>query len=133
MSEYKSYYNKDTMLYAGALRVGLLEQHQQNVENEGNVFVDQMPPFSEDSIGKNYKWDIKKKQWIEVDDLQYIKNQKIKEIAELKDKLSKDDYKIIKSYEYSLAGQEIPYDLETLIYERDVIRDKINELEKEIE
>ena len=51
------------------------------------------------------------------------------EIVELKKQLAETDYKIIKCYEYQLAGLELPYDIQTLHTERQVLRDRINELE----
>lgn len=38
------------------------------------------------------------------------------------------DWKIIKCYEYTLQGKELPYDLPALMKERQKIRDEINEL-----
>ena len=52
------------------------------------------------------------------------------EIARLKGELAATDYKIIKCSEYSLNGQELPYDIAELHAERQALRDKINELEK---
>ncbi|MGM9580345.1 MAG: hypothetical protein ACI3U2_03810 [Anaerovibrio sp.] len=43
------------------------------------------------------------------------------------------DYRIIKCYEAALAKKESPYDIDALIAERQGVRDKINELEAEIE
>ncbi|MBQ1997380.1 MAG: hypothetical protein II238_02955 [Alphaproteobacteria bacterium] len=54
---------------------------------------------------------------------------KRRKIAELKAQLDSTDYKIIKCSEYSLAGIELPYDIAALHAERQVLRDKINELE----
>ena len=54
---------------------------------------------------------------------------KEEQIAELKAQLTATDYKIIKCSEASLVGEELPYDIITLHAERQVIRDKINELE----
>jgi len=51
------------------------------------------------------------------------------EIDYLKEKLAETDYKIIKSYEYQLAGLELPYDVQELHTERQAIRDRINLLE----
>ena len=51
------------------------------------------------------------------------------EINHLKEKLTETDYKIIKCYEYQLAGLELPYDISELHTKRQAIRDKINELE----
>ena len=53
-----------------------------------------------------------------------------KKIAELKKQLSETDYQIIKCYEYSLAGMELPYDITTLHEERQAIRDEINAIEE---
>lgn len=51
------------------------------------------------------------------------------EIQELKKQLDDTDYKIIKCSEYSLAGKELPYDVEYLHTQRQAIRDRITELE----
>lgn len=57
-----------------------------------------------------------------------IENQK-SEIIKFKNKLKETDYQIIKSSEYQLLGLDIPYDLEELHKERQMLRNKINELE----
>jgi len=54
------------------------------------------------------------------------------EIQQLKARLAETDYKIIKCYEYQLAGLELPYDIQTLHAERQAIRDQINELELQL-
>lgn len=51
------------------------------------------------------------------------------EISRLKDQLSSTDYRLVKSYEYYIAGKPLPYDTEGLTSERQTIRDRINELE----
>lgn len=53
-----------------------------------------------------------------------------REIDELKSELSATDYKIIKCSEYSLNGQELPYDIAELHATRQALRDRINELEE---
>ena len=55
-----------------------------------------------------------------------------KKLQDLKFQLSSTDYQIIKCYEYSLAGLELPYDIQTLHTEREAIREQIRELESEI-
>ena len=50
-------------------------------------------------------------------------------ISELKQLLSDTDYKIIKCYEASMLGQELPYNLEELVAQRDEWRAEINELQ----
>lgn len=57
--------------------------------------------------------------------------EKMKKRAELKKQLQKTDYKIIKCYEYELAGKEPPYDMKALHTERQALRDKINGQEQE--
>lgn len=60
------------------------------------------------------------------------------EIINLKTQLSGDDsevgdYKVTKTYEARLKGETDPYDTNTLLSERQKIRDKINELQTELE
>lgn len=42
------------------------------------------------------------------------------------------DYRIIKCYEAVIAKKKAPYDIDTLIADRQKVRDRINELEVEI-
>lgn len=51
------------------------------------------------------------------------------EIDAIKAELSETDYQVIKCYEASLVGEELPYDIKTLHTERDLKRAKINTLE----
>ena len=65
----------------------------------------------------------------------YVPTEKEKiqhEIWELKEKLSETDYKILKCSEASLLGQELPYDLNSVVSERDGWRAQINELEEKL-
>lgn len=50
-------------------------------------------------------------------------------IDQLKKELHDEDYKIIKAYECSLSGEQLPYDIKQLHIERNRIRDDINQLE----
>jgi hypothetical protein len=54
------------------------------------------------------------------------------EITDLKAQLDATDYKVIKNAECNLAGVELPYDAKELHNERQTLRDKIDELEIEI-
>lgn len=54
----------------------------------------------------------------------------IAEIDRLKSELTATDYQVIKSYEYTLTGQPLPYDLTELHSERQLLRNRINELEQ---
>lgn len=51
------------------------------------------------------------------------------QIKALKARIASTDYQIIKCYEYSLAGLELPYDIQVLHTEREAIREQIRELE----
>lgn len=55
------------------------------------------------------------------------------QIAALKAELSSTDYKIIKCSEAQLVGDIKPYDIVELHAERQALRDKINELESQLE
>lgn len=50
-------------------------------------------------------------------------------IAELKKMVAATDYKVIKCYEASLVGKDLPYDMNEVHKERQEIRDEINRLE----
>jgi predicted nucleic acid-binding Zn-ribbon protein len=61
-----------------------------------------------------------------------------REIGMLKNRLSASssdigDWKISKIYEYRLLGKEDPYDVQALSTERQTVRDRINELQAELE
>lgn len=53
-----------------------------------------------------------------------------REIQELKAQLTADDYKVIKCYEASLLGEQLPYDISQIHRTRQELRAKINELEE---
>ena len=42
------------------------------------------------------------------------------------------DWKIVKCYEAKLQNKEMPYDLDTLLAQRQAIRDEINRLQAEL-
>ena len=52
------------------------------------------------------------------------------QIKTLEAKIASTDYKVIKCYEYSLAGLELPYDIALLHEEREAIREQIRALEE---
>lgn len=55
-----------------------------------------------------------------------------REIKALKSSIEASDYKVIKCYEASLMGEELPYNIEELHKERQLIRNRINELEEKL-
>ena len=58
---------------------------------------------------------------------------RLSEIERLKSELQESDYKVIKCAEALTIGAEMPYDVEILHKERQALRDKINELESEVQ
>lgn len=57
----------------------------------------------------------------------------LSEIERLKSELQESDYKITKIAEAMAVGAEMPYDVASLHKERQALRDKINELESEVQ
>ena len=55
------------------------------------------------------------------------------EIERLKSELQESDYKVIKCAEAMAVGAEMPYNMTALHKERQALRDKINELESEVQ
>ena len=55
------------------------------------------------------------------------------EIERLKSELQESDYKITKIAESMSIGEELPYDAKALHKERQALRDRINELEMEVQ
>ena len=53
-----------------------------------------------------------------------------KEIDRLKKELSDSDYIVIKSYEATMIGQSVEYNMDEIHISRQKLRDKINELEE---
>ena len=58
---------------------------------------------------------------------------RLSEIERLKSELQESDYKVIKCAEAMAVGEEMPYDVASLHKERQALRDKINELESEVQ
>ena len=57
----------------------------------------------------------------------------ILDIESLKSELQESDYKVIKCAEAMAVGAEMPYNVTALHNERQALRDKINELESEVQ
>lgn len=83
---------------------------------------DQVVPYYEEQDGKIVMlWEVRENDPFRVTD----------KIKKLKKELADSDYKIIKCYEASLSQTfEMPYDIQTLITERQALRDEINSLEE---
>lgn len=75
-----------------------------------------------DNIQSNFKNLIKQNQ----------QKEKQQQIKKLEAQIAATDYQVIKCYEYSLAGLELPYDIQELHSSREAIREQIRELEEQI-
>ena len=62
-----------------------------------------------------------------------LRDRRYMEIERLKSELQESDYKVIKCAEAMTIGEEMPYDVSSLHKERQALRDKINELESEVQ
>ena len=61
------------------------------------------------------------------------KSELILDIESLKSELQESDYKVIKCAEAICLNVELPYNMTALHKERQALRDKINELESEVQ
>lgn len=87
-----------------------------------------------DIIFNGESWEYKEQEK-EKEPEPYVPTEKEKtqqKIWDLKAKLSETDYKVLKCTEASLRGQELPYDLDAVVSERDGWRAQINELEEKL-
>ena len=57
----------------------------------------------------------------------------LSEIERIKSELQESDYKVIKCAEAICLNAELPYNMTALHKERQALRDKINELESEVQ
>ena len=62
-----------------------------------------------------------------------LRDRRYMEIERLKSELQDSDYKVIKCAEAMCLNAEMPYNMTTLHKERQALRDKINELESEVQ
>ena len=78
---------------------------------------------------------------MKAEDAQIVDNEQVvydnglllSEIERLKAELQESDYKVIKCAEAMAVGTEMPYNMTELHKERQALRDKINELESEVQ
>ena len=78
---------------------------------------------------------------IQAEETQIVDNEQVfddnglllSEIERLKSELQESDYKVIKCAEAMAVGADMPYDVASLHKVRQALRDKINELESEVQ
>ena len=88
------------------------------LSNDGSVYVEPVAPVqpepTEEELAEQARQQI---------------SQVTAQIAGLKNRIAASDYKIIKTYEYALLGEQTEYDIEEVHAERQALRDQINTLE----
>ena len=72
-------------------------------------------------------------QIVDNEQVVYDKGFHLSEIERLKSELQASDYKVIKCAEAICLNEELPYNMTELHKERQALRDKINELESEVQ
>lgn len=71
--------------------------------------------------------------YMDIDKTGEVRGKCLQEISECKSLLAGTDYKVIKNAECMALGMPYPYNAEDLHKERQALRDRINELERELE
>ena len=62
-----------------------------------------------------------------------LRDRRYMEIERLKSELQESDYKVVKISECLAIGSEMPYNAQELHQQRQAIRDRINQLEMEVQ
>ena len=92
------------------------------LSDDGSVYVEPVAPVQPETTEE------------ELADM--AKKEKIRKVSahinDLKVQIAASDYKVIKTYEYSLLGEQAEYDMETVHAERQNLRDQINALETQL-
>ena len=108
------------------------------------VEVDNFPIFADDAdycnkiicyqyIDNQFVFDAEKCNKLKEEKIKIMKKSELTaQIISLKEELSETDYQVIKCAECTALNYEMPYDIEALHRSRQVLRDKINELETKI-
>jgi hypothetical protein len=80
-------------------------------------------------LNPTYSFNETEKVWIKKIKFEVSHKKIIKKISNMKQQLADTDYKVVKNMESQMAMEELPYEPIELHNERQVLRDKINELE----
>ncbi len=107
--------------------------YSQDTDLVGSVICNSIPPIDNPKAICSYRynglgWDLDEGKYqavLDAENAELI----LEQINQLKQQLSDSDPKIIKCYEAQLIGKPLPYDINSLIADRQSIRDQINQLE----
>ena len=92
------------------------------LSNDGSVYIEPVAPVQPEPT---------EEELAEQERQQQI-SQLTAQIDDLKARIAASDYKVIKTYEYTLLGEQTEYDMETVHAERQALRDQINTLETQL-
>lgn len=92
------------------------------LSDDGSVYTEPVAPVQPDPT---------EEELAEMERQQQI-SQVTAQINDLKARIAASDYKIIKTYEYTLLGEQTEYDIEEVHAERQALRDQINTLETQL-
>ena len=92
------------------------------LSNDGSVYIEPVAPVQPEPTEEELAEQARQQQI----------SQLTAQIDGLKAQIAASDYKIIKTYEYALLGEQTEYDIETVHAERQALRDQINTLETQL-
>ena len=92
------------------------------LSNDGSVYTEPVAPVQPEPTEEELA-ELTRQQRI---------SQMTAQINDLKEQIAASDYKVIKTYEYSLLGKQAEYDMEAVHAERQALRDQINTLEAQL-
>lgn len=93
------------------------------LSNDGSVYTEPEVAPVQPELTEEEKAELARQQQI---------SQVTAQIDDLKNRIAASDYKIIKTYEYTLLGEQTEYDIEAVHAERQALRDQINVLETQL-
>ena len=93
------------------------------LSNDGSVYTETVVAPVQPELTEEEKAELARQQQI---------SQVTAQIDDLKARIAASDYKIIKTYEYTLLGEQTEYDIEVVHAERQALRDQINVLETQL-
>lgn len=92
------------------------------LSDDGSVYVEPVAPVQPEPTEEELAEQARQQQI----------SQLTSQIDGLKAQIAASDYKIIKTYEYTLLGEQTEYDIEEVHAERQALRDQINTLETQL-
>ena len=92
------------------------------LSDDGSVYIEPVEPVQPEPTEEELAEQARQQQISQV----------IAQIYDLKARIAASDYKIIKTYEYTLLGEQTEYDIEAVHAERQALRDQINTLETQL-